>query len=99
MGKIEYDAIYKCRLCRSRFANSCIICKTLDVIDLVCRLNEESFVEPEAGGSLSITIPHFCFNGSIGIADFCGFKINDKYNYKKENQNEENNSNTDHQHI
>lgn len=93
----EFNAIYKCRLCGKRFAESCIICDTIDVYDLVYRLNKESAVCPKAGGhELLKTIPHFCSNCSIGMADFCGFKV---IKNKKENHNEENNSNTDHQHI
>ena len=63
-----FNAIYKCRLCGNDFANSCIKCDSLDLADLVYRLNEESTVYPKAGGNgLPKTIPHFCANGSIGM--------------------------------
>lgn len=76
-----FDAVYKCRLCGEEFVK----CSTSGeesnrsfVMKIMCRavdLKEpEEFMEP------TIYACHPCRDGSYGVADFRGFKFNDKEN-------------------
>ena len=68
-----FDAIYKCRLCGEEFVE----CSTSGeesnrsfVMKIMCRAVE--IMEP------TIYTCHPCRDGSYGVADFLGFKFNNK---------------------
>lgn len=74
-----FDAIYKCRLCGEEFVE----CSTSGeesnrrfVMKIMCRAVD--LKEPEEVMEPTIYTCHPCKGGSYGVADFLGFKFNNK---------------------
>lgn len=74
-----FDAVYKCRLCGEEFVE----CSTSGeesnrsfVMKIMCRAVD--LKEPEEVMEPTLYECHFCGGGNYGVADFLGFKLNDK---------------------
>ena len=71
----EYRAIYKCRLCGEEFEKEKVDHKRA-VAAVLClgMLENESFDDPTTDISIYRVIDHKCEDGSMGLADFLGFR-------------------------
>ena len=69
-----FDAVCKCRLCGEEFVES----NRSFVMKIMCRVVD--LKEPEEVMEPTIYACHPCRDGSYGVADFRGFKFNDKEN-------------------
>lgn len=74
-----FDAVYKCRLCGEEFVE----CSTRGeesnrsfVMKIMCRAVD--LKEPEEVMEPTLYECHSCGGGNYGVADFLGFKLNDK---------------------
>lgn len=75
MGRL--DATYKCRLCGKEYVK----CSTGTdrsslqlAVDIVYRAT--AIKEPKDGMEPALWELHWCEDGSLGVADFLGFKMN-----------------------
>ena len=69
MQSKKFKALYKCRVCGHTYTSKGTDDKDLAIKSTFYALNNRSLVEPYE--------IHMCKNGSIGIADFCGFNTED----------------------
>ena len=71
----EYRATYKCRLCGEEIQRT----STRDKEDVeiqmknTCAFSSE-FFNPKTAHREARAIPHMCIDGSIGLAEFLGFR-------------------------
>lgn len=70
--KITFLLVYRCRQCGEKFPRSYTIGKKHTMAQVIYDLVNGTdapliFPEPE------MIEPHFCKDGSVGVADFCGF--------------------------
>lgn len=70
---MEYQAIYKCRLCEKTFA-SCYTGKNIAWANMMSILGLQEIEKTIYGNTISKQDLHFCDDDSMGIADFQGFK-------------------------
>lgn len=69
----EYRAIYKCRLCEEKFMSA--ITRNTDIAlkhmaSITVGYNPTEYI----GGPITGATMHSCKDGSMGLADFLGFK-------------------------
>ena len=71
----EYRAIYKCRLCGEEFEKEKVDYKRA-VAAVLClgMFGNESFDDPTTDISVYRAIDHNCEDGSMGLAEFLGFR-------------------------
>lgn len=76
----EYRAIYKCRLCGETYESGVTITSRQKIVGTVAFLNyrDNSRISPTDALGITRTTPHACKDGSIGLSDFCGFRIAEK---------------------
>lgn len=67
----EYHSIFKCRLCGYRYASGCIYTKEIMVRTVMDGCFRNVLLMPNAP---SIIEMHSCQDGSVGVADFQGFR-------------------------
>lgn len=68
---IEYKAIYKCRFCQKSFKDAITGNKDLAEKVLMSVCYDIPINEPQ---SPTMYRPHYCENGSMGVADFIGWE-------------------------
>lgn len=71
----EYRAIYKCRLCGEEFEKEKVDYKRA-IAAVLClgMFGNESFDDSTTDISVYRVIDHNCKDGSMGLADFLGFR-------------------------
>jgi len=71
----EYRAIYKCRLCGEEFEKEKVDYKRA-IAAVLClgMFGNESFDDSTTDISVCRVIDHNCKDGSMGLADFLGFR-------------------------
>lgn len=70
---MEYNAIYKCRLCGKEFTDATTSSKDVaisNMVHLVCG----SSIKQNANIPVEIFTIHYCGSECYGLADFQGFK-------------------------
>lgn len=70
---IEYQAIYKCRLCGEEYTSK--VTTSIDtVIENFLHVTTGCKIKRFIGSPITKTSMHSCADGSLGMADFIGFK-------------------------
>ena len=71
----EYQAIYKCRLCGEEFEKEKVYYKRA-IAAVLClgTFGNESFYDSTTDIYVYRVIDHNCKDGSMGLADFLGFR-------------------------
>ena len=77
---IEYRAIYKCRLCGKEFLDSLINGKEVDECSKAFWKGKYIYRSVSGRNNIPKEKFHFCKDGSIGFADFLGFRKVDSGN-------------------
>lgn len=70
---VTYQAIYKCRLCGESFADGATIEGIAMAVNVALTINE-TFYNSDTHSSGHRYMPHSCKDGSVGFADFQGFR-------------------------
>lgn len=71
---IEYRAIYKCRMCGEIIPYSLISEKETDKCAVVFGKGKYKYNSISGRNDIQKEIFHFCKDGSLGFADFIGFR-------------------------
>jgi hypothetical protein len=74
----ELNAVYKCRLCGETFRTFTVGESIANRILLSLELKDLSLQRGIAGGVTYEQCTHICHDNSLGIADFLGFKMEEK---------------------
>lgn len=69
----EYQAIYKCRLCGKKFESAVTTSADIAIRHMVSITTGHDPLE-FIGAPVTKTYMHSCIDGSMGLADFLGFK-------------------------
>lgn len=74
MDKAEYEAIYKCRLCGEEFCDNAAVEENLaEAISMSLVVNGHT-QHVKCQRNLYRHAVHYCKDGSVGFADFQGFR-------------------------
>lgn len=68
----KYNIIYKCRLCGETYESGCAGSEKIALYSVIFACSQNG--QPPCPQSPSITEPHSCKDGSIGVADFQGVR-------------------------
>lgn len=69
----KYQAIYKCRLCGEEFVDGTTGEGIAMAVNIALTVNE-TFYNANTHSSGHRYMPHYCKDGSMGFADFHGFR-------------------------
>lgn len=72
-----YRVVYKCRLCGETDENCTLAATRLKLLQLMDEVDTtgDAYLSPTDGIGVHKVSQHYCKDGSMGIADFVGFRF------------------------
>lgn len=88
MEKRVYHVVYKCRLCGKTDESSTIGATRLKLLQLMHEVDTtgDAYLSPTDGIGVHKVQTHFCKDGSMGIADFIGFRFVEEFHMEQEDK-------------
>lgn len=86
MKKCVYRAVYKCRLCGETDENSALGATLMELDQLMDEIDTtgDAYLSPTNGIGVHKVSRHYCKDGSMGIADFIGFRFVEEFHMEQE---------------
>lgn len=84
----EFNGIYKCRLCGETFRTFTVGDSIANRILLSLELKDLGLQQGIPGGKIYEQCTHVCHDNSLGMADFLGFKMEEKPDEKEPEDDE-----------
>lgn len=77
MERCVYRVVYKCRLCGETDENCTLGATRLKLLQLMDEVDTtgDAYLSPTDGIGVHKVSRHYCKDGSMGIADFVGFRF------------------------
>lgn len=86
MKKCVYHVVYKCRLCGKTDESSTIGATRLKLLQMMHEVDTtgDAYLSPTDGLGVHKVQTHFCKDGSMGLADFIGFRFDREFHMEQE---------------
>lgn len=88
MKKCIYRVVYKCRLCGETDETSTLGATQLKLLQLMNEVDTtgDAYLSPTDGLGVHNVSQHHCKDGSMGIADFIGFRFVEEFHMEQEDE-------------
>ena len=85
MEKCVYRVVYKCRLCGETDETSTLGATRLKLLQLMYEVDTtgDAYLSPTDGLGVHKVSQHRCKDGSMGIADFIGFRFVEEFHMEQ----------------
>lgn len=90
MKKCVYHVVYKCRLCGETDETSTLGATHLKLLQLMDEVytTGDAYLSPTDGLGVHKVSQHHCKDGSMGIADFIGFRFVEEFHMEQEDKHD-----------
>ena len=88
MKKCVYNVVYKCRLCGKTYEDSTLVATQLKLLQLMDEVDTtgDAYLSPTDGIGVHKVSQHHCKDGSMGLADFIGFRFVEEFHMEQEDE-------------